>query len=190
MGSVADRCKYLLRIHLTSNVRKYSVKTLSLSVFTEYLPTCNMRNMPRCTVIGINSPLPFVLHGAKARGMARGHSPRHPLFTSTLVRRRHYHHLCTVVFAHGGICALSLVTGSGRAGPGARCQRRPEHSPALGNTLRRESSRNAGKPMSGRSAIPGRVDSDLPQVGGQWMYLYRAVDKQGNTVGSYPESNA
>src|SRR5271169_3999584 len=28
----------------------------------------------------MNSPLPFVLHGAKARGMARRHSPRHPLF--------------------------------------------------------------------------------------------------------------
>ena len=33
-----------------------------------------------CTVIGMNSPLPFVPRGAKARGMARHHSPRHPLF--------------------------------------------------------------------------------------------------------------
>ena len=28
----------------------------------------------------MNSPLPFVPRGAKARGMARHHSPRHPLF--------------------------------------------------------------------------------------------------------------
>jgi transposase-like protein len=28
----------------------------------------------------MNSPLPFVPRGAKARDMARHHSPRHPLF--------------------------------------------------------------------------------------------------------------
>ena len=28
----------------------------------------------------MNSPLPFVPRGAKALGMARRHSPRHPLF--------------------------------------------------------------------------------------------------------------
>jgi hypothetical protein len=31
-------------------------------------------------VIGMNSPLPFVPRAAKARGMARPHSSRHPLF--------------------------------------------------------------------------------------------------------------
>jgi hypothetical protein len=51
-GSVADRCKHLLSIHLTST----------------------------CAVIGMNSLLPFVPRGAKARGMARHPSPRHPLF--------------------------------------------------------------------------------------------------------------
>jgi len=35
--------------------------------------------------------------------------------------------------------------------------------------------------MSGRLAIPGTYLT----VGGQWMYLYRAVDKQGKTVESY-----
>jgi hypothetical protein len=30
-----------------------------------------------------------------------------------------------------------------------------------------------------------RVDETYPKVGGQWMYLYRAVDKQGKTVESY-----
>src|SRR5580698_9087824 len=30
-----------------------------------------------------------------------------------------------------------------------------------------------------------RVDETYLKVGGQWMYLYRAVDKQGNTVESY-----
>ena len=51
-GSVADRCKYLLSIHLTST----------------------------CAVIGMNSPLPFIPCGAKAWGMAPNRSPRHPLF--------------------------------------------------------------------------------------------------------------
>jgi transposase-like protein len=31
----------------------------------------------------------------------------------------------------------------------------------------------------------GRVDETYLKVVGQWMYLYRAVDKQGNTVESY-----
>ena len=35
-----------------------------------------------------------------------------------------------------------------------------------------------------------RVDETYLKVGGQWMYLYRAVDEQGNTVESYLESNA
>jgi putative transposase len=30
-----------------------------------------------------------------------------------------------------------------------------------------------------------RVDETYLKVGGQWMYLYRAVDKQRNTVESY-----
>ena len=30
-----------------------------------------------------------------------------------------------------------------------------------------------------------RVDETYLKVGGQWMYLYRAVDKQGKTVESY-----
>jgi transposase-like protein len=35
-----------------------------------------------------------------------------------------------------------------------------------------------------------RVDETYLKVGGQWMYLYRAVDKKGKTVESYLESNA
>jgi len=35
-----------------------------------------------------------------------------------------------------------------------------------------------------------RVDETYLKVGGQWVYLYRAVDKQGKTVESYLESNA
>jgi transposase-like protein len=30
-----------------------------------------------------------------------------------------------------------------------------------------------------------RVDETYLKVGGQWMYLYRAVDKQGKTIESY-----
>jgi len=32
-----------------------------------------------------------------------------------------------------------------------------------------------------------RVDETYLKIGGQWMYLYRAVDKQGKTVESYLE---
>jgi DDE domain len=35
-----------------------------------------------------------------------------------------------------------------------------------------------------------RVDETYLKVSGQWMYLYRAVDKRGKTVESYLESNA
>ena len=35
-----------------------------------------------------------------------------------------------------------------------------------------------------------RVDETYLKIGGQWMYLYRAVDRQGKTVESYLESNA
>jgi transposase-like protein len=39
--------------------------------------------------------------------------------------------------------------------------------------------------MSGRSAIPGAWTLTYLKVGGQWVYLYRSVDKRGKTVESY-----
>jgi putative transposase len=39
--------------------------------------------------------------------------------------------------------------------------------------------------MSVRSAIPGAWTLTYLKVGGQWVYLYRSVDKQGKTVESY-----
>jgi transposase-like protein len=35
-----------------------------------------------------------------------------------------------------------------------------------------------------------RMDETYLKVRGQWVYLYRAVDKEGNTVESYLESHA
>jgi hypothetical protein len=71
--------------------------------------------------------------------------------SSTLVRRRHYHHLeCA------GICVLSLVTGNlAELALGTWRQRGPEHDLAMGRVLRHQSSRNAGKSTSSRLAIPG-----------------------------------
>jgi transposase-like protein len=48
-----------------------------------------------------------------------------------------------------------------------------------------QSSRNAGKPVSGRPTIPGAWTLTYLKVGGQWVHLYRSVDKQGKTVESY-----
>jgi transposase-like protein len=36
--------------------------------------------------------------------------------------------------------------------------------------------------MRGLWATPGAVDETYIKVKGQWVYLYRAVDKQGGTV--------
>ena len=71
VGSVADRCKYLLRIHLTFNVRGH---------WDEFAVAIRA---PWCQGSGHGSPS---LTSSST-------------LSSTLVRRRHYHHLCTVVFA-------------------------------------------------------------------------------------------
>jgi hypothetical protein len=70
-GSVADRCKYLLHIHLTFNVRGH---------WDEF-------------AVAIRAPwCQGSRHGSPSLTSSS-------TLSSTLVRRRHYHHLCTVVFA-------------------------------------------------------------------------------------------
>ena len=60
-----------------------------------------------------------------------------------------------------------------RAGPGTRSQSRPEHDFfAMGHTLRRESFKKAGEPMSG---FVGLVDETYLKVRGQWMHLYHTL---------------
>src|ERR1700751_4503687 len=91
---------------------------------------------------------------------------------------------------YGGICALSLVTGIWPSWPENLASASPRARFYDGSYVTSQSSRNAGKPMSVRSAIPGAWTLTYLKVGGQWMYLYRAVEKQGKTVESYLESNA
>jgi hypothetical protein len=49
-----------------------------------------------------------------------------------------------------------------------------------GSFVTSQSSRNAGKPMSGRWAIPGAWTLTYLKVSGQWVYLSRSVDKRQN----------
>src|SRR4030081_3372229 len=83
---------------------------------------------------------------------------------------------------YGGICALSLVTGIWPSWPGSSVSASPPAQSCAGSYVTSQSSRNAGKPTSGRSAIPGALTLTYLKVGGQWMYLYRAVDEQGKPV--------
>ena len=47
------------------------------------------------------------------------------------------------------------------------------------------SSRNDGSGRSGRSVVRGAVDEIYIKAKGEWMYLYRAVDKAGKTLDFY-----
>jgi transposase-like protein len=137
-----------------------------------------------CAIIGMNSPLPFVPRGAKARGMARRHSPRHPLFRQrwfaddiiiTCVRwylrfKLSYRDLAELV-RELGVCVA----------PSTILRWVVRYVPEF------EKCWQAYERPVGDS---WRVDETYLKVGGQWMYLYRAVDKQGKTVESYLESNA
>ena len=65
----------------------------------------------------------------------------------------------------------------------------PRAQSCAGSYATSPNSKNVGKPMSGRSAIPG-VEETYLKVGGPWMYLYRAVDKENKTVESYSVERA
>jgi transposase-like protein len=127
----------------------------------------------------MNSPLPFVPRGAKARGMARRHSPRHPLF-----RQRWFADdiiiTCVRWYLRFKLSYRDL----------AELARELDVSVAPSTVLRWviryvpefEKCWQAYERPVGDS---WRVDETYLKVGGQWMYLYRAVDKQGKTVESY-----
>jgi hypothetical protein len=131
-----------------------------------------------CAVIGMNSPLPFVPRGAKARGMARHHSPRHPLFRQrwfaddiiiTCVRwylrfKLSYRELAELARELGVSVAPSTVL-----------RWVVRYVPEF------EKCWQAYERPVGDS---WRVDETYLKVGGQWVYLYRSVDKQGKTVES------
>ena len=82
------------------------------------------------------------------RGMAHPHSLRHPLF-----RRRWFTDeviiTCVRWYLRFKLSYRDLAELARELGVSVA----PEHSPALGRTS--QSSRNVGKPTSGRSAIPG-----------------------------------
>src|SRR6202043_2970508 len=93
-GSAAERGKYILRIHLTFNVPGY---------WDEFAVAIRV---PWCQGLGHGSPS---LTASSA-------------LSSTLVRRRHYRHVCALLFAF-----LTQLPGPGRTGPRTRRLRRPEH---------------------------------------------------------------
>lgn len=132
----------------------------------------------------MNSPLPFVPRDAKARGMARRHSPRHPLF-----RQRWFAAdiIITCVrwylrfkLSYRDLAELARELGVSVA-PSTVLRWVVRYVPEF------EKCWQAYERPVGDS---WRVDETYLKVGGQWMYLYRAVDKQGKTVESYLESNA
>ena len=127
----------------------------------------------------MNLPLPFVPSGAKAWGMTRNRSPRHPLFRQrwfaddiiiTCVRwylrfKLSYRDLAELVRELGvDVAPCTVLRWVVRYVPEfEKCWRAYERP--VGDSW--------------------RVDETYLKVGGQWMYLYRAVDKQGKTVESY-----
>jgi len=117
--------------------------------------------------------------GAKAPGMARRHSPRHPLFRQrwfaddiiiTCVRwylrfKLSYRELAELARELGVSVAPSTVL-----------RWVVRYVPEF------EKCWQAYERPVGDS---WRVDETYLKVGGQWVYLYRSVDKQGKTVESY-----
>src|ERR1700757_4514572 len=83
---------------------------------------------------------------------------------------------------YGGICALSLVTGTWPSWPGNSASASPRAQFCAGSYVTCRSSRNAGKPMSAGRRFLAEWTLTYLKVCGQWMYLYRSVDKQGKTV--------
>ena len=127
----------------------------------------------------MNSPLPFVPRGAKARGMARHHSPRHPLF-----RQRWFADdiIITCVrwylrfkLSYRDLAELARELGVSVA-PSTILRWVIRYVPEF------EKCWQAYERPVGDS---WRVDETYLKVGGQWVYLYRSVDKQGKTVESY-----
>jgi transposase-like protein len=89
--------------------------------------------------------------GAKALGMARRHSPRHPLF-----RQRWFADDIIIT------CVRSY----------------------LRFKLSYRDLAELARELGVKVGDSWRVDETYLKVGGQWVYLYRAVDKQGKTVES------
>jgi transposase-like protein len=130
----------------------------------------------------MNSPLPFVPRGAKARGMAPHHSPRHPLFH----QRWFADIIITCVpwylrfkLSYRELAELARELGVSVA-PSTVLRWVVRYVPEF------EKCWQAYERPVGDS---WRVDETYLKAGGQWAYLYRSVDKQGKTVESYLSSS-
>src|SRR5689334_15824638 len=117
--------------------------------------------------------------------MARRHSPRHPLF-----RQRWFADdiiiTCVRWYLRFKLSYWNLAELARELGVRVA----PRDDSAMGHTLGagvREMLASLG--AAGRRFLAEWTLTYL-KVGGQWVYLYRSVDKGGKTVESYLESNA
>lgn len=78
-------------------------------------------------------------------------------------------------------CLSPQLSRSGAADAGARLCGRPQYDSTLGCALR-ASHRKAFRKNKKRTGNRWRLDETYIKIKGEWKYLYRAVDKLGNTI--------
>src|ERR1700738_1173737 len=127
----------------------------------------------------MNDLLRLTSSGIQIRGMACPHSLRHPLFRrrwfadDVIITCVRWHLRFKLIYRDLGELAREL---GGRVAPSTILRWVVRYVPEF------EKCWQAYERPVGDS---WRVDETYLKVGGQWMYLYRAVDKQGKTVESY-----
>ena len=113
------------------------------------VPLPHLLNVPRTWGIAMNYLLRLTPSGIQIRGMAHPQLLRHPLF------RRRWFADDFIITCVRWYLALNLVTGIWLSWPGNLASASPRARFYDGSYVLYRSSRNVGKPMSGRSAIPG-----------------------------------
>src|SRR5262245_17487018 len=160
--------------HLTL---QHPLATDLLQIGAKYLLRIHL-NIQRA-VIGMNSPLPFIPCDARAWDMAQNRSARYPLF-----RQRWFADevILTCVrwylrfkLSYRDLAELARELGV-RVAPSTILRWVIRYVPEF------EKCWAAYELPVGDS---WRVDETYLKVRGQWVYLYRAVDKEGNRVESY-----
>ncbi len=120
--------------------------------------------------------------GAETRGMVSHRSARHPLFTSTLVHRRGHRHLRALVFAF-----QARATATSPNWLGSWEYALPRARSCVGSCATPSEFEKCWQAHERPVGDSWRCDETYLNVRGRWVYLYRAVDKQGKTVQSYLE---